>query len=127
MSKLQALLRCEFTDAVRSPVAPERVKVSMNALTLCSEAYALTLRSDVVANHRRDSNGCIPEKLLLVFVLLESASIVIPDRGHVCQFACRRCGTLLEQSTTAARSRWPRKPLRHGFQQRRPRFRQQHP
>ena len=39
MPKLKALLRYEFTDAVRSPVASERVKISFCALTLCSEAY----------------------------------------------------------------------------------------
>lgn len=77
------------------PLAPERVKVSLNALSL---------RSDVATNHRRDSDWCIPEKLLLVFVLLEGASIVIPDGGDICQFACRRCGVLLEQSTTVAGS-----------------------
>ena len=52
VSRLKALLRHEFTDAVRSPVASERVKISLNALTL---------RSDIVANHRRDSNWRIPE------------------------------------------------------------------
>ena len=43
VSKLKALLRYEFTDAVRSPVAPERVKISLDALTLRSELYARTL------------------------------------------------------------------------------------
>ena len=95
VSELKALLRYEFTTAVRFPVAPERIKISLDALTL---------RSDVVTNHRRDSDWRIPEKLFLVFVLFESAGIVIPDGGHICLFACRRCGVLLEQSATVARS-----------------------